>query len=472
MKWTSLIRVLVIAVSISGCASFRAYQPPENPEGSQRIDLSVADRERFSALQEPVAAWWNEFNDPELSGLIEQALKTNLDVRIAYANLMQARAIEKVAKYDRFPTVTANAGYARELNSRELSGSSSTPRVDDRYSAGLDATWELNLFGRVTARIEEQEALEAAALADLQQGYVSIAAEVARTYIELRGAQYRLNIAQRNASNQADSYELTVKLFDGGRGTSLDVARAKTQLDLTRSSVPILRADVVSAMNRLAVLTGNVPDKLREPVFVIQAMPSLPVTVAVGDVTSLLKRRPDIRSAERKLAARVAQYNLASSDLFPTVNLLGSLGFLATNLGSFGSSALAGSLGPSLSWRAFDLGRVRAQVSQSDARTQAALALYERSVLEALEETQVALVRFSGEEQRRATLQQAAASAKQAASLARQRFDAGVDGFIDVLDAERTLLQAENTLAESETASAIDLIAIYKALGGGWQVVQ
>jgi multidrug efflux system outer membrane protein len=286
----------------------------------------------------------------------------------------------------------------------------------------------------------------------------------------LRGAQYRLDIAQRNAENQKETFELTEKILNAGGASALDVSRARTQLSLTRSTIPPLRAQIDSTINSLSVLTGQVPDALRSNLSQSKALPSLPLSVAVGDAQTLLNRRPDIRSAERSLAASVADYNLRVADLFPKVSILGSLGFISTNLSSFGTSALAGSIGPSISWQVFDRDRLKAYVDQADAQTDAALARYEKTVLSALEEIQSAMSDFSNEEQRRAELQQAAASAKQSAIMARNRFDSGYDNFLDVLDAERTLLEAEDTLANSEITSGLNLVAIYKALGGGWQV--
>ena len=220
------------------------------------------------------------------------------------------------------------------------------------------------------------------------------------------------------------------------------------------------------------MLTGRLPDALRAELAEIRNIPSIPPAIAVGDASSLLKRRPDIRRTERELAASIAEYNVAVTNLFPVVSITGNLGFLATDFSSLGSSsAFTAGVGPAISWAAFDLGRVRAQIDQSDARTQAALARYEKTVLEAFEEVQNALVNFNREEQRRVKLRRAARSSVESAVLARQRFDAGVDGFLDVLDAERTQLEAENSLAISETTAALDLIAIYKALGGGWQIM-
>jgi outer membrane protein, multidrug efflux system len=464
----SVIFALTIALLLSGCSTFREYTPPASPARLEQADFGRDNPARYNILQEPVLSWWMKFDDSQLASLVGTALTANLDIRIAAAHLAEARAIAGARGFDRFPVITANGSYSRNLYSRETPSQKSNKRTLDIYESGFDAHWEMDLFGRVSEQVKADNALADASLAELQYIYVTVAAEIARTYIELRGAQYRLDIAKRNAHNQEETYKLTQTLSNGGRASALDVSRAKTQLQLTRSRIPQLQAETTSAIYRLSVLTGQVPDALRETLWEQKPLPSLPVNIAVGDAKSLLERRPDILKAERELAASIAQYNVAAADLFPKVDLLGSIGFIATNLSNFGTSALTGAIGPSLSWRAFDLGRVHMQIKQADARSQAALARYEKTVLNVLEETQIALSNFAGSEEERAILQQAAASAQYSAQLAYQRFDQGADGFIDVLDAERTQLAAENALAEAEVRSALNLIAIYKALGGGW----
>lgn len=467
----TVIAISLISLSMTGCASFRDYIQPETAPSVKATSLSNDEMYRFASQQQPVAAWWHEFDDKQLVGLVEQSLKTNLDVRIAYANLLEARSISRALDSDRYPSIDATGSYSRNLYSKERTPNQTIVRASDAYQAGFDASWELDVFGRVSARINAQQALEQAVDANLQQIYVTVSAEVARTYFELRGAQYRLDIAERNANNQGETFNLTENMFEAGSASGLDISRAQTQLRLTRSSIPPLKAQVTAAINALSVLTGQVPDALRSQLSVSKPLPSLPITVAVGNAEDLLKRRPDIRYAERQLAATVAQYNLSVSNLFPSVNIIGSLGFISTNLSTFGTSALAGAIGPSISWQVFDRDRLYAQIDQADARSQAALAQYEKTVLGALQETQTAISNFSYEEERRVELQQAAASAQQSVTMAKERFDRGYDNFLDVLVAERTLLEAEDSLANSEISSSLNLIAIYKSLGGGWQVV-
>lgn len=462
------IFISLLSITVAGCASFREYTQPAVEKDV--VATTFADKAyQFASAQEPVMEWWKEFNDAQLIRLVEQGLEKNLDVRIAYANLLEARSISRAISSDRYPSIDINGSYSRNLYSQQ--SQTSNVRADDVYQAGFDAIWELDLFGRVSSRIRSQIEQEQAIEANLQHIYVTVAAEIARNYIALRGTQYRLDIAERNAKNQSETYQLTEKILSAGGASALDVSRAKTQLSLTRSRIPPLEAEIIARINSLSVLTGQVPDALQSYLVDSKSLPSLPITMALGNAEDLLKRRPDIRAAERSLAASVSDYNIAVSELFPTVNLIGSLGFISTNLSTFGTSALAGSVGPSISWQIFDRDRLHARVDQADARSQAAVAQYEKTVLMALEETQTALSNFSHEEDRRYQLQEATASAKQSARMAKDRFDNGYDNFLDVLDAERTLLEAEDTLANSEITSALGLVAIYKSLGGGWQMV-
>ena len=460
-------------ILLSGCASMKEitdYVTPSFLQSAEEFQI-IDDTDAFYKTAEPVAAWWDKFDDPIMSALVQQSLDTNLDVRVALANLEEARAIARASGYDYFPTVTSGASYARtRLTERGVSGASAD-RTVNLHQAGFDANWELDLFGRVSQGIAAEKARADAALSGLQDIYVSVAAETARTYIDLRGAQYRLDIARRNTENQQETYDLTLRLAEGGRATALDTARAQTQLDLTRATIPPLEAAVQATIHRLSVLTGQLPDALAADLKDHKMLPSLPDSVYIGTAAELLKRRPDIRSAESTLAAAVASYNISVTELFPVVSFTGTIGYSATDFADIGnSSALTWSAGPSISWRAFDIARVRQEIKRDDARAMAALALYEKTILTALEEVKTSMSDYTQEEKRRAILRGAAASSQKAAEIARIRFDQGVDGFLDVLDSERTRLQAEDSLAQSEIGAALDLIAIYKALGGGWQI--
>jgi outer membrane protein, multidrug efflux system len=470
----NLVLPLLCSTLLSACSGFYAYEAPELQTEASKQTLATEATDRF-VTAEPIVEWWSNFSDPELATLVEAGLRHNLDVQTAIANVKQARAQADRSFFDYFPAVSADAGFARRrINTTTFggaAGSGTEAIIFNAYNADLNARWEANLFGRVSEGIEAQRALEEASLAQLEGAYIMVAADIARTYMQLRGAQQRLAIAERNAANQARTYELTEALFEGGMATKLDSSRAQSQLQLTRATIPPIKTAIDISLRRLSVLTGELPEHLREKYSDVKALPSLPPTVNIGNAEQLLKRRPDVYAAEQQLVASIAQYNVANTELFPVVSVIGSVGYLASNLSDFGATALVGTISPSLSWRLLDFGRVEAEIDAADARAQAALATYKQSILLALEDTQNALTAFTREEQRRAELEVATKAAKQAAEIARVRFEYGADAFISVLDAERTQLQAEDALAESNIATAINLINIYQNLGGGWKAV-
>jgi outer membrane protein, multidrug efflux system len=339
------------------------------------------------------------------------------------------------------------------------------------YEAGFDATWELDFFGRVRRSIEASAADVGAAEANRLDVIVSLLAEAARTYFELRGTQNRLAVARQNAANQRQTLDLTIALLEGGRGTELDTSQAEAQLQSTLASIPPLETAIKAAMYRLGVLICQQPTILEPELSKPLPLPTLPTLVAVGRPDDLLRRRPDIQVTERNLAAATARVGVETADLFPRVTLLGSVALQAgsfLDMGKGGGDTFA--IGPNIFWAAFDLGRVRARIRAADARTEAALAHYEQRVLLALEDTENALVDFGRQQVRRDFLWASAQASEKAVNLARQRYQFGVADFLTVLVAERTLLDAQDQLADSETRTATALVAVYKALGGGWEI--
>jgi multidrug efflux system outer membrane protein len=290
--------------------------------------------------------------------------------------------------------------------------------------------------------------------------------------MELRGTQYQLDIAQRNLKGQQETYDLTVRLSKSGTNNSLDVSRALAQLENTRATIPPLTARIEALKNSLSVLIGEVPGNLDTTIINKKPLPSLPASIAVGEVSELLRRRPDVRKAEAELQIQIAKYNLSVAELYPKIQFGGSLGFSAVDFSNFGSNeSFTWNIFPSISWAAFNLGRVKQKINQEDALTLASLQHYEKTVLEALEEIKTAMSNYTNELQRREILRQSSEASADAKNFAKQRFNAGLDNFIDYLNADNTLLQAENRLAISETQSITSLIAIYKALGGGWEII-
>ncbi len=459
---TALLAMVLPACTMVG----PDYQPPPEP---QLESFSEAGESGFGAAQLEIK-WWRAFNDPVLDRLVELALADNPDLRVATARLREARAFRREIGYDRYPTVQTQADIVAGRDN-ELSVPPGSDRDFELFDAGFDAFWELDFFGRVRRQVEARSAEEQAFEADRRDVAVSLIAEVARNYIELRGAQQRLDVAFSNAANQEETLHLTNMLLAGGRGNALDVARAEAQLGLTRASIYPLETLVRQSLHALAVLTGRPPGAVDGELAAVAPIPELPRIIGIETPAELLRRRPDIRAAERRLAAFTAGIGIAVADLFPRVNLLGSAHLTA----AIGSDLLAGdavsmSIGPSITWlAAFDLARVRARIEQAEARAEGAFAQYERTVLAALEDVENALVAFARERSRYAELARSEHASTQAARLARERYQDGVATFLEVLDAERVQLAAQDELVASQTAAAIALTALYKALGGGWE---
>ncbi len=458
-------------IFLSGCAAGPNYHPPKT-----EVSAAFANGSQTNMAAAPTAVtWWQGFNDAILNGLVTRAVATNQDLRIATAHVLEARALRMGAVADLFPVANANAGWTGSLSSRDSSPYplSYSQRELNLYNVGFDATWELDIFGRVRRSIQADTADVAATVATRQDVLVSLISEVARNYFELRGSQNQLAVARANAENERETLDLTATKFRAGRATQLDTARARAQLEATLALIPPLEAAVKHSIYRLGVLTGQQPTALEPELAPAAPIPALPPLVKIGDPASLLRRRPDIRSAESVLAGATARIGVATADLFPRVTFNGSLGLQATQIERlFQGGAETYSFGPSITWSALDIGHVRARIKAANARTDAQLAAYEKTVLNALEETENALVDFGREQVRRDYLRTSEHSATEAMTLARQRYEGGIDDFLPVLDAQRTQLAIQAQLAQSETRTATSLVAIYKALGGGWEIEQ
>jgi multidrug efflux system outer membrane protein len=444
------------------------YQRPDTP-----VDAHFANAvEPGYSETDPVEQYWLGFADPVLTELVSDALAHNKDLAVATANLMAARAAKRLAGFDQYPTVTLSGSYTHVLDSQEqLPGVDMHDREFNVAQAGFDGLWELDLFGRVRRNVEAARADVGASVATLQDARVSVIAEVARDYFILRGLQDQLALTISNADNQLSSLKLTRTRLEAGRGNELDTSRAEAQWQTTLASIPNLQATIAVTSYRLSVLTGRQPTALSEGLSPQAPIPAAPVLNAIGTPEQLLRRRPDVRVAERHLAAATARVGVAVGDLFPKVTLVGEVGYFAPTFGAFGQSeARFFTVGPSISWAAFDLGRVRARISSAKAETDAALAAYEGAVLGALEDTEGALINYARSQTRRESLEVAAAASVKAADLARKRFEGGLIDFLEVLDAERTALSAELLLSQSRTDAATSLVAVYKALGAGWRL--
>ncbi|MFN0305036.1 MAG: efflux transporter outer membrane subunit [Burkholderiales bacterium] len=475
MRRAASLRVSLMGISAlgiflaGGCATVgRDHQPPGTKAEAQFANAADPSFDQ----QEPIAEFWKLFADRELDELIAEALIANHDIRIADARLQEARGVRRDAEGERFPTVTANTGYTlQQFSTAEFPGSRSD-RNRDAYFARLEPFWEIDFFGRVRRSIEARVAELGAAEAGLYAAHVAVAGELARTYFELRGLQRSLAVARENARNQRSTVDLVVARQAAGRGIELDTLRAEGQLESTLALVPLFEERVARAIYRISVLTGRQPNALNAQLAPQKSLPQSPVLTSIGTPEQLLRRRPDIRIAERQLAAATARIGVATGDLFPRVIISGRVGFQARTLPNLvETDSVSYSFGPSIQWSAFDFARVRARIGIQESRAAAALAQYEQTVLRALEETEGALVAYARSRQREAGLRRAAASSEGAVRLARLRFEGGVSDFLTVLDAERRQLQDQDQLAQSEMTTATALVAVYKSLGGGWKPI-
>ena len=462
------LAALAVASILSACAVGPNYHEPKTPVTSDQF--AGATQATYSR-EESLVRFWEQFNDDALNTLVSDSLKSNLDLRIALSRFYEARAARGESRFDLGPTVTASGGYTEQMYSTQQPAAiPAGSREIKYYDAGFDAVWELDFFGRVRRNIEARNADLRAAEADLHDAQVIVIAEVARTYFELRGQQSQLAVARRNVSNQTDTLNLTNARLNAGRGTELETSQAQAQLSATLGSIAPLEAAVSRSIHRLSVLTGREPTALTNALTTARELPPLPNVIAVGNPADLLRRRPDIRVSERALAADTARIGIAVADLFPHVTFTGSVGYAAVNSGNLGDSGTGTRLiAPGISWAAFDIGRVRAQIAGARAHADGSLARYEQTVLRALEETEDALITHARSRERLEHVAASAQASGTAARLARTRYDGGISDFLTVLDTERTQLEAEDRLAQSRTDTATSLVAVYKALGGGWQ---
>jgi multidrug efflux system outer membrane protein len=454
----------VAAAVLSACAVGPNYHAPETRPAEKFDGI-----EATYSPQEGVAHFWDTFDDATLERLVNEAAKSNYDVRIALSRVAEARALRRDTAFDLAPSINAGGGYTKTKFAQDQA-IAGTPRHNELYDAGFDAFWELDFFGRVRRGIEASGAELGAVEAAERDALVIVTAEVTRTYFELRGFQQQLDVAQRNVVNQQSTLDLAKARLEAGSGTEFDTARAQAQLSGTLGTIGPLEAAVARSIHRLSVLVGREPGALRAELTPTRDLPALPGIVPVGDPAGLLRRRPDIRVAERQLAGATARIGVAVADLFPRVTFTGSAGYVSATsdgLGDRGSEAYT--IAPGISWAIFDLGHVQARIAASKAQREGALLQYEKTVLNALEETEDSLVTHARARDRLVHDEAAFKASSTAAGLARVRYENGASDFLQVLDAERTLLESEDRLARSRTEAATSLIAVYKALGGGWQ---
>jgi multidrug efflux system outer membrane protein len=470
------ILVLCAAVGL-GCAVGPKFKSPETKappawDGQTAVTASLPSKTTIDPVT--LVAWWQAFKDPTLSSLVERAMRANLDVRQAEARVREARAARGVAGAPLWPQVDSSAFYERSKGSSEVGGGgaiATVGRARELFQVGLDASWELDIFGGTRRGIEAATADLQAAVEDRRDVLVTLAGEVGTNYLNLRGFQQQIAIARKNLASQKKTADITHRRFEAGFVSRLDVANADAQVATTEAQIPLLEASARSAIYSLGVLLGRQPAALAAELSQEASIPPNPPEVPVGLPSELVRRRPDIRRAEAQVHAATARIGVATADLFPRFFLTGSFGFSSSELSRLGNlnTSKFWSFSPSVSWPVFAGGRIRANIKVQNALQEQALIEYQKTVLTALQDVETALVNYAKEQEHNKSLADAVSSNRQAVELAMQRYVAGKTDFLSVLDAQRSLFATEDALTQSTRTLGTNLIALYKALGGGWE---
>jgi len=456
----------VSALALAACAVGPNYVPPL-PVAAAQAPLAASSAP-VSDAQTP-ARWWQLYDDPVLNGLVADALAANTDIRVAVARLDRARASLRVARSDLLPqtTLSASPAYGRLPADQRAAGAK---REDWQVDAGLDVAYELDLAGRVRREIEAAHGDVGAAAADADAVRVAIVAETSRAYIEAASAAEQIKVARNIVDLLDHSAGITEKRFEAGRAEKLDVARLSTLAEQRRAEIPPLVAERDAALFRLAMLTGRTPDALPAAAAARDTTPTLAQPIPIGDGGTLLARRPDVRAAERKLAADTARIGIATADLYPRITLGGSIGQSSAGFSDlFGAGPLRWLLGPLISWNFPNQSAARARIAEAKADRDGALAAFDGTVLRALQETDTALSGYAQALRRQQALTAAQDSAARAARIVQARQREGQVDYLSLIDAERTNAEAEAALAQSKFAVAAAQIDLFRALGGGWQ---
>jgi NodT family efflux transporter outer membrane factor (OMF) lipoprotein len=442
------------------------YQPPQTETPAHWGEATSAVKGGQSAA---VRQWWSLFNDPLLNSLMDRAFTANLDLHIAETRIREARGQRRSAAAAGRPAVDLGGGYANSGRSKNVSSGGTRQEL---FEADFDASWEIDVFGGVRRQTEAAEATLAATVEDWRDAGVSLTAEVARNYLELRASQQRLAIALENSRTQEQTLDLVRNKLQIGLGDELEAAQAETLLAQTRAQAPALESSAVQATHQLALLLGRQPQTLTAELSQPGTIPPTPPQLPVILPSELLRQRPDVRSAERQLAAATATVGASTAELFPRFSLAALIGLQSVSLHDLvARSSRYWSVGPTVQWSLFDGGKARAGVEISEARRERARATYEKTVLTALGETESALVALDRERVTQKILAEAAAASQRAVMIARGQYKAGITTFLNVLQSENALYQNQDKLAQSEQRLALDMVALYKALGGGWQDV-
>jgi len=473
-QWFSA-KVLIAAglalLPVSGCMVGPDYHPPETPSPASWVGVAktpTGQTSEATAQSAELTQWWGQFNDPMLNELIDEAIKANLDLKIAEARLRQARALSGIAKGGLWPSVTATGGYQR----MHAAGVTPDDQAKDLYLSGLDAVWELDLFGGIRRNVESANANIQAAVENIRDVQVSLIAEVALDYVQLRGYQQQIVVAQSNLEAQQHTAEITRKLFKVGFNSALDVANAEANVATTESQIPVFETSARQSMYALSVLLARQPADLLEKLSPTGNLPAAPAKIPAGLPSELLRRRPDIREAEAQLHAATAQIGVAVAQFFPAFSLTGTVNWNSNLLRTWFSNANRSySFGPSLNWPLFQGGAIASNVRLQEALRDQAFMTYQETVLSAFQDVENALIALEKEQEHRKSLADAVAANSKAVDLSLQLFTEGQIAFLNVLIAQESLYASENALVQSQSNIITDIIALYKALGGGWETV-
>jgi multidrug efflux system outer membrane protein len=465
----AMVMVVMCLALLAGCAVGPNYRPPK-PDTASQWSSPLAGGETNNPAD--LAAWWKNFGDTNLDSLMTLAIQSNLTLRIAEIHVREARAERDVTAGSLWPSAGSSGSY-----SRNRYGANSfpplppgTPLNYNLYNANFDAAWELDIFGGARRAVEAANAEIGAAEYGQHDVLVSLLAEVARNYIGARGYQQRLAITRQNIQVQQETLALTQNLFQNGLGNDLDVQQATALLTATEAQVPSLETGFDQSVHHLAVLLDRQPGALLDEMSAEKPIPLAPPLVPVGLPSDLLQRRPDVQRSERELAAATARIGVAKADLYPTFSLTGVAGLESLSAGNwFNYASRYWSAGPTVQWEIFEAGSIRANVRVQNARQEQALDTYQQTVLVALEDVENALTAYAREQTRRESLSQSVQADEQALELSTQLYKSGLADFLRVLDSERSLYVAQDALVQSDQTVSLDLVQLYKALGGGWQ---
>jgi multidrug efflux system outer membrane protein len=460
--------VITMVALLSGCTSGPDYHVPAPASLGvpERYAPPITAPARGEAAPAPadLAAWWRQLGDPLLTDLIARATAGNLQIAQSVARLAQARESLVQARGDLLPTLTGSTGATRNVTRGGGGGSSGSTQL----SLGLDASWQADLFGGLSRSVQAARADEAAAEFDLEGVRTAVAGEVATNYIDARLAQARLEIARSTLRTQDDNLQIAGWRVQAGLVSSLDVEQARGQRAQTAASIPSLETSYLQAVARLGVLTGQAPGALRSELEAVRPIPRGPDAIAVGIPADTLRARPDVRSAERQLAAATARIGVARAALFPALSISGNINTKAATIGKLGS-LLTGGLFAGIAQTIFDAGKRKSQVRSARAAADLAFASYRQTVLTGLEDVENAIQSLEAAKARQAQLAIALDASNNAAIYARSQYRSGLIDFLTLLQSEQSLLSARDQLASARADQALALVQLYLALGGGWQ---